>query len=234
MRLYSIIAAWIRSSRLDAYLDSLGSRPVAELNRAQRGLRFLVDLTRHAGRELRTNDAGEMAAALTYRTIFGLVPLLMVSMLAFRLFVNMEDAARELREAAYGFFNYQVDETRPEAAAFKLALDDKVLDVVQHRQRAQLRDDRRRRRAAADLGGDRPARLAGERRQPHLPRATGPQLVHARRHLLDRADARPAAAARGALRGEVLALTGECVCRCWARCSPCSASSARWRAASWR
>jgi membrane protein len=116
--------------RISAYLDSLGSRPVAELNRMQRGLRFLVDLTRHAGRELRTNDAGEMAAALTYRTIFGLVPLLMVSMLAFRLFVNMDEAAHELREAAYAFFNYQVDEARPEAAAFKAVLDDKVLDVV--------------------------------------------------------------------------------------------------------
>lgn len=117
-------------ARLEAYVDSLSRRPVAELNRAQRGLRFLVGLTRHAGRELRAIDAGEMAAALTYRTIFGLVPLVMVSMLGFRLFVNMEEAARELREAAYAFFDYQVEMSRPEAASFKAALDEKVIDVV--------------------------------------------------------------------------------------------------------
>lgn len=117
-------------ARLTAYFEWLISRPVAELNRAQRWLRFAADLTRHCSRELRANDAGEMAAALTYRTIFGLVPLLMVSMLAFRLFGDMEQAARQLQAAAYGFFNYQVDPARPEATAFKAMLDEKILDVV--------------------------------------------------------------------------------------------------------
>src|SRR5512139_2562094 len=116
--------------RLEEYLDWLVSRPVAELSRWQRRLRFLVDLARHSHQQMNANDAGEMAAALTYRTIFGLVPLLMVSMLAFRLFGNMDQAARELQETAYGFFNYQVDPTRPEATAFKAALDEKMIDVV--------------------------------------------------------------------------------------------------------
>ena len=71
-----------------------------------------------------------MAAALTYRTIFGLVPLLMVSMLAFRLFGDMDAAARQLQSAAYAFFNYQVDPTRPEAMAFKTALDERLFDVM--------------------------------------------------------------------------------------------------------
>jgi membrane protein len=117
-------------ARLHAYLEWLIDRPVAELSRVQRGLRFAVDLARHCARELRRNGAGEMAAALTYRTIFSLVPLLMVSMLVFRLFGDMDAAARELQEAAYGFFNYQVDATRPEAAAFKKLLDERILDVV--------------------------------------------------------------------------------------------------------
>jgi membrane protein len=54
----------------------------------------------------------------------------MVSMLAFRLFGDMDAAARELQEAAYGFLNYQVDATRPEAAAFKKLLDERVFDAV--------------------------------------------------------------------------------------------------------
>src|SRR5512143_2724718 len=117
-------------ARLTAYLEWLISRPVAELSRAQRSLRFAVDLTRHCSRELRANDAGQMAAALTYRTIFGLVPLLMVSMLAFRLFGDMDAAARHLQSAAYAFFNYQVDPARPEAMAFKQALDERLFDIM--------------------------------------------------------------------------------------------------------
>jgi membrane protein len=116
--------------RLQSYLEWLISRPVAELSRAQRWLRFAIDLVRHCSRELRNDDAGEMAAALTYRTIFGLVPLLMVSMLAFRLFGDMDAAAERLQTAAYAFLNYQVDPTRPEAIAFKSALDQKVLAIV--------------------------------------------------------------------------------------------------------
>lgn len=117
-------------ARLHEYLDWLINRPVAELNRAQRWLRYAVDLVRHSNRELRANDAGELAAGLTYRTIFGLVPLLMVSMLVFRLFGDMDAAAARLQQATYSFFNYQVDASRPEAAAFKAMLDERVLQVM--------------------------------------------------------------------------------------------------------
>jgi membrane protein len=117
-------------ARLGRYIDWLISHPVAELSRAQRYLRFAVDLTRHCSRELRHNDAGQMAAALCYRTIFGLVPLLMVSMLAFRLFGDMDAAFRKLQTAAYAFLNYDVDPGRPEAAAFKAELDDRLMAVT--------------------------------------------------------------------------------------------------------
>jgi membrane protein len=116
--------------RLQSYLEWLITHPVAELNRAQRFLRFAVDLVRHCSRELSENDAAQIAAALTYRTIFGLVPLLMVSMLAFRLFGDMETAARHLQSAAYAFFNYEVDPGRVEATAFKAALDERLLELM--------------------------------------------------------------------------------------------------------
>src|SRR4029453_10022321 len=116
--------------RLGSYIEWLISHPVAELSRAQRSLRFTLALIRHCSRELEDNDAAQMAAALTYRTIFGLVPLLMVSMLAFRMFGDMEAAGRHLQSAAYAFFNYQVDPSPPEAAALKQALDERVLDVM--------------------------------------------------------------------------------------------------------
>jgi membrane protein len=116
--------------RIQRYFEWLIGHPVAELSRAQRFLRFAVNLVRHSSRELRENNAGQMAAALTYRTIFGLVPLLMVSMLAFRLFGDMDAAARQLQTAAYAFFNYEVDAASPEARAFKEALDERLFDVM--------------------------------------------------------------------------------------------------------
>jgi membrane protein len=112
------------------YLEWLVSHPVAELNRAQRALRFAVDLARHCSRELGQDQAGLMAAALTYRTIFSLVPLLMISMLAFRLLGDMDAAFVQLQQAVYGLFDYQVSGGAPEAVAFKAELDRQILEIV--------------------------------------------------------------------------------------------------------
>jgi len=116
--------------RVHRYLQWLIAHPVTELSRAQRYLRFVVDLVRHCSRELEQDRAGQMAAALTYRTIFSLVPLLMVSMLAFRMFGDMEAAFTQLQGAAYGFFDFGVEGGRPEAAALKQELDDRLRQIT--------------------------------------------------------------------------------------------------------
>jgi membrane protein len=116
--------------RVRDYFKWLISRPVAELNRAQRYLRFSVDLARHCSRELGEDQAGQMAAALTYRTIFSLVPLLMISMLAFRMFGDMEAAFLRLQQMVYGVFDYEVPGGAPEALAFKTELDRQLLEIV--------------------------------------------------------------------------------------------------------
>ena len=116
--------------RVRDYLEWLISHPVAELSRAQRALRFTVDLSRHCSRELGEDQAGQMAAALTYRTIFSLVPLLMISMLAFRMFGDMDAAFQKLQQAVYGLFDYQVTGGVPEAVAFKAELDRQLLEIV--------------------------------------------------------------------------------------------------------
>ena len=62
--------------RIAANLRRLAQEPIdAELTRAQRMLRFAVDLARHGGRQLQKDRAMDMAAALTYYTIFSLVPM---------------------------------------------------------------------------------------------------------------------------------------------------------------
>ena len=146
-----------------------------------------------------------MAAALTYRTIFGLVPLLMVSMLAFRLFGDMETAARHLQSAAYAFFNYEVDASRPEATAFKQALDERLLDLMKSVSGLSFE-------AIGAVGAllliwaALGLLVSLENAANRIYRAPArPRLADARRHLLDGAHARPDPAAGRALRRGVLA-----------------------------
>ena len=82
------------------------SRPTEELTRAQRSLRFAVDLTRYCSRELIQNRAPQMAAALTYRTLFSLVPMAMLGLLVFRAFIGLENAQVWLQDAAYDFLGW--------------------------------------------------------------------------------------------------------------------------------
>jgi len=69
----------IRSS-----VTRLITQPQSELNRWQRILRYCIELTRHCSRELGHDRAKQMAAALTYRTLFSLVPVFIVALLMFR------------------------------------------------------------------------------------------------------------------------------------------------------
>ncbi len=87
--------------RLTTYLRRLISQPSDELNHAQRALRFAVDLSRHCARQLGRNHATQMAAALTYRTIFGLVPMAVLMLLVFRAFGGFEQVSSDLQDRVY-------------------------------------------------------------------------------------------------------------------------------------
>ncbi len=62
------------------------SQPEEELNRWERSLRLLVRIARHGARQLVRHRAPQMAAALSYRTLFSLVPLLVVALVGARMF----------------------------------------------------------------------------------------------------------------------------------------------------
>lgn len=65
-------------------VERLLTQPVSELTRAQWYARYTADLVRHCARVMRRDRAGQMAAALTYRTIFSLVPLAVLSLIVLR------------------------------------------------------------------------------------------------------------------------------------------------------
>ncbi|MBN1342030.1 MAG: YihY/virulence factor BrkB family protein, partial [Phycisphaerae bacterium] len=72
------------------WLRRLLTTPTAELSRWQYAARFLVELCRQGARQLREDQANQMAAALAFRTIFGLVPVIIIAMLLFRSFGGAE------------------------------------------------------------------------------------------------------------------------------------------------
>ncbi len=89
------------------------SHPVSELNRWQRSVRWFLELMRYCWRQLNEDRAEEMAAALTYRTIFSLIPLAVLGLVIFRIFGGFEVAQERVLPAAYSFFGVpHVDDDR--------------------------------------------------------------------------------------------------------------------------
>lgn len=59
---------------------------------------FAIDLVRFGGRKLLADRAPLMAAALSYRTIFSLIPVLVLSLVIFKAFLGEDDMRRGLRD----------------------------------------------------------------------------------------------------------------------------------------
>lgn len=99
------------------HFTRLMTRPVDELTRWQRSVRYMIDLFRHCGRQLLQDRAEEMAAALTYRTIFSLIPLFVLGLVVFRIFGDFEDVQKTMQTQLYSFFGIPgvtyVQEVRP-------------------------------------------------------------------------------------------------------------------------
>ena len=73
---------------LPDWLRRLSTRPVQELNRWERALRFAADLAVHCVRELRHDRATHMAAGLAFHTLFSLLPMIVLAMVLLHAFVG--------------------------------------------------------------------------------------------------------------------------------------------------
>lgn len=100
-------------------LRELSTTPSAQLSRASRFLVFQVKLWSYCIRLLKRNRAGQQAAALSYYTIFGLVPLAIVVLLIFQSFPAYQDIGDRLKLFAYEQLHltkieYRQDEEHPD------------------------------------------------------------------------------------------------------------------------
>ena len=66
------------------------SRPGMQLSRAERSIVFCYDLGMHGLAQLRRDNAPQMAAALAYRTLFSLVPVMVIGLVMAKAFYGEE------------------------------------------------------------------------------------------------------------------------------------------------
>ena len=77
------------------------STPTAQLGKAGRFAAFQIKLWSHCAALLRKNRAGQQAAALSYHTVFGIVPLAIVMLLIFQTFPAYSDVGEKIKGFVY-------------------------------------------------------------------------------------------------------------------------------------
>ena len=92
-------------------LEEFLSTPTAQLGKAGRFLVFQIKLWSHCARLLKMNRYGQQAAALSYHTIFGLVPLAIVSLLIFKSFPAYSSVGEDVKNWIYQQANFSAFES---------------------------------------------------------------------------------------------------------------------------
>jgi len=95
-------------------LKKLLSTPTTQLGKAGRFAVFQIKLWSHCARLLRKNRAGQQAAALSYHTIFGIVPLTILLLLIFRLFPAYSNVGEEVKNVVYAQLHLSTIEYTPD------------------------------------------------------------------------------------------------------------------------
>lgn len=90
--------------RLTDYIVDAVRRPREQLTRGQHNVRFAWELGAHCWRQLLRHRAEGMAAELTYRTIFSLIPVVVLGLVMFRVVGGLDDVQAKVENQLYSFF----------------------------------------------------------------------------------------------------------------------------------
>ncbi len=82
-------------------LTELLSTPSTQLGKASRFVVFQIKLWSHCARLLKKNRSGQQAAALSYHTVFGIVPLAIVTLLIFQSFPRYSAVGDQMKNFVY-------------------------------------------------------------------------------------------------------------------------------------
>jgi membrane protein len=93
--------AWIH--RLIDQVRQLITQPMHELTHTERRVRYAIELGYYCWRTMKQHRASQMAAALTYRTMFSLVPTLVLALMLINAMGGIEHFGDDLQDKAYVF-----------------------------------------------------------------------------------------------------------------------------------
>ncbi|MEM0925306.1 MAG: ribonuclease BN, partial [Planctomycetota bacterium] len=91
-------------SRLVQYVIEALRSPRESLTRGQHFVRHSIELTVHCYGQLQHHRAEGMAAELTYRTIFSLIPVVVLGLVMFRVFGGLDEVQSQVENQLYSFF----------------------------------------------------------------------------------------------------------------------------------
>jgi|GEM_PF-2367692 len=93
--------------KLQHKLKSWLTNPAAELSHTSRTLRFTAQLTLYVARELKEGRAPQIAAALSFRTLFSLLPLVVVILMVFKTLGMFDQALPAMRDTVFSYLDLQ-------------------------------------------------------------------------------------------------------------------------------
>ena len=91
-------------NRLLNYLIEAIRSPREQLSRGQQFLRKSIELVVYCYHQLKRQRADGMAAELTYRTIFALIPVVVLGLVMFRVVGGLEDVQSKVENQLFSFF----------------------------------------------------------------------------------------------------------------------------------
>jgi len=106
--------------------------PTEELGRWGRFAVFQLKLWPHCVRLLRRNRSGQQAAALSYHTVFGIVPLAIVMLMAFQIFPAYRDVGERVKDFFYKqahLDNIEYSDAEDETKSIKIT--DKIDEITE-------------------------------------------------------------------------------------------------------
>jgi len=95
-------------------LKELLSTPTTQVGKAGRFVIFQIKLWSHCTRLLKKNNAGRQAAALSYHTLFGIVPLAIITLLIFQSFPTYSSIGEKVRGLIYEQLHLSTIEITPD------------------------------------------------------------------------------------------------------------------------
>jgi membrane protein len=121
------------------------STPTTQLGKAGRFLVFQIKLWSHCARLLKKNRSGQQAAALSYHTIFGMVPLAIVMLMIFQSFPAYSDIGDKIKNFIYEQANFTAfksptadDVDSEETVALTDHLDKLIADFFKETNKGQI------------------------------------------------------------------------------------------------